>query len=830
MNKIKNYKSSPNLQGVLHFEPQSEEIQTEQNVIFADTNSDNIAAIPSFIDYTRDAQFSDDTSLQNFFSRPVKIENYTWAVNTSFFQPFNPWTLFFENKRVGNRVSNFRLARCKLHVKFVINGNPFCYGRLLASYNPNHTFDNLTKDRAFFENDLIEASQRPSVYLNPTTNEGAEMSLPFFWFENLIDLTGSSYEDMGRITLRSFGDLKMASTSTSSVQISVFAWATDVVLSVPTQFNTGTLLPQADEYSLHPVSTIASNIANLAASAVRMPIIGPYARATQFGASAIASIAQLFGYSKPVMLDSSLIQPRTKANMAVANSLDDTNKLTVDHKQEITIDPRTVGLSEIDEMTIYSIASRFSYLTRFTWTISEPTEYLLWNTIVDPCVVPRNDQENHLPSVAFVTYPFEYWRGTLRYKFDVVCTSFHKGRLKFVYDPTATALVQMPGTVSAEYNVAFTKVVDISDTQSIIIDVPWGQPTTYGYHLAFPNASPAFDTSRLSYTSYINMFGNGTLSVYVVNELQTPSATEGLDISILVSVAAGPDYEVACPTSKYISSMRLTPDENLVELLPQSQEFSTKTIPINDATNLIHFGESIRSIRQLLKRYVFSEYIPMSDKDPPNSIMTSFCRYPMPLDGGYLTGNPTQVMPVYSTALGPYVYSANTYLNYFTHAYGGWRGSIRYLVNTADAGCCNVSTIISHDNSGAAPYISYTDSYTICEVCNPTPSAALSLIYNFTQFETEGHAGLSIQNNSVNTTHSVELPYYSKYRFTPAKHTTYYQPTSDPFSRNWYFNMRGQNVPKEANAALYCAAGDDFSLHMFLGSPVQYAQIAYPAL
>lgn len=828
MNTQINFERYPTLQGALSFEPQSEQYQKEQNVIFSDTSDENIATIPSFIDYTRDVQHTDDTSLENFFSRPVKVKNFTWPVNTSLFELFNPWQLFFENKRVGNRISNFRLARCKLHVKFVINGNPFCYGRLLASYNPNHTFDTLTKDRAFFEHDLIEASQRPSVYLNPTRNEGAELALPFFWFENLIDITGASYQDMGIISLRSIGNLLMASSSTSSVQISVFVWATDVVLSVPTQFNTGVLLPQADEYALRPVSTIASNIANMAAQATRIPVIGPYAKATQMGASAIASIAQLFGFSKPVMLESNLIQPRTKANMAVSNSLDDTNKLTIDQKQEITVDPRTVGLSDADEMSISSIASRPSYLTRFWWTVAEPTEWLLWNTIVDPCVTPRTGQENHLPAVAFTTFPFDYWRGTLRYTFDIVCTGFHKGRLKFVYDPTATATIQNFGTVSAEYNVAFTKIIDISDTQSITIDVPWGQPTTYGHHANFPNDTPAFDTARLNYTSYVNLYGNGTLSVYVVNELQTPSATEGVEIFILVSVSAGPDFEVAAPTSKYISKMRLFPDKNLEGLMPQSQEFRTNTISTTDATNLIHFGESIRSTRQLLKRYVFSEFVPISDKDSPNSLVSTFCRQSLPLDGGYVPGN-VYNMPVYSTALGPYVYAANTYLNYFTHAFGGWRGSIRYMVSTADAGCCNVSTMVTHDNTGSYPYSDFVDSYTICDICNPTPSAALSLIYNFYQYTAEGHPGMSVQNNSVNTTHSFELPYYSHYRFTPAKTSThYFGNTTDTFSRNWYFTVRGQNIPKEANAAIYCAAGDDFSLHMFLGAPVLYAQISYP--
>jgi len=62
----------------------------------------------------------------------------------------------------------------------LISGNSFYYGRALVSYNPFLLRDDVTRNRAFFEQDLVGASQKPHFMLDPTTSQGGEMMLPFF--------------------------------------------------------------------------------------------------------------------------------------------------------------------------------------------------------------------------------------------------------------------------------------------------------------------------------------------------------------------------------------------------------------------------------------------------------------------------------------------------------------------------------------------------------------------------------------------------------------------------------------------------------------------------
>jgi len=115
-----------------------------QNVAFTEQHEPYLYDTEAPVDPTRNLQCTDDATLDNFFSRPIKVADYEWSVTTNLWQQLNPWSLFFENPRVINRIVNYNLLRAKLKMKLVINGSGFHYGRALASYKPMHTLDDLS--------------------------------------------------------------------------------------------------------------------------------------------------------------------------------------------------------------------------------------------------------------------------------------------------------------------------------------------------------------------------------------------------------------------------------------------------------------------------------------------------------------------------------------------------------------------------------------------------------------------------------------------------------------------------------------------------------------
>lgn len=182
---------------------------------------------------------SDDTMYQgaitatndNVLKRPVKLTSVTWNIGSNLVFSFNPWKEFLENPLVINRLAHYKMLRGKMRVRFLINGNPFYYGRAMASYLPlagiDQTFDT-DADYAF----IVSASQRIHGYINPTTSQGCDLELPFIWPRNFLDIAKSEWDSMGSVTITTINALRHANNATDPVTISVFAYMEDFVLTL----------------------------------------------------------------------------------------------------------------------------------------------------------------------------------------------------------------------------------------------------------------------------------------------------------------------------------------------------------------------------------------------------------------------------------------------------------------------------------------------------------------------------------------------------------------------------------------------------------------------
>jgi hypothetical protein len=294
-------------------------------------------------------------------------------------------------------------------VKFLINGNSFYYGRAGAFYTPLPNRDDV--DDTGSQISLIGMSQRPKIFLDPTTNKGGTLELPFFWPYNAFSIPDVDWRAMGRINVQGFTALQHMQNSDQPITITVFAWATDVSLSVPTSVNMSGLDPQMamDEYD-GPVSKPANVLAASAGRLANAPVIGPYALATQLAASAVAAIARIFGYSRPAQIDAPNRMIHYPAGIfAPTNIPDVAQKLTLDVKQETTIDPRVMGLSDVDELSLSSFIQRESFLTSFSYSQIDAPDQTLFTTWVTPCLWDKETEPEsqtkyhptHLPMLCF---------------------------------------------------------------------------------------------------------------------------------------------------------------------------------------------------------------------------------------------------------------------------------------------------------------------------------------------------------------------------------------------------------------------------------------------
>lgn len=813
-----------------------------QNVAFIDKNAGVGDTRGTYSDDVRDIGFNQDVNLQNVFSRPVKIHKQDWVVGNGFYFKLNPWKLFWEDPVNFERIKYFMNLRCTLKVKFIVNGNAFYFGRAIASYNPMGSLDQLSSNRSWVDADLVQASQKPHIFLNPTLSQGGELELPFFYPRNALSIPEKEWDSMGEVTVHAMQPLGHVNSGDQAVTVSVFAWAENVKFAIPTQTApanpvstlNGRLLgiPEADEYGTGPISKPATTVARWANMLTMIPPIAPFARATEIGAKAAAGIASIFGYSKTLKLTSSTYNPQLRTSLATTNVEDETQKLTVDIKQELTLDPCTTGIQADDELTITGIASRESYLTNFGWAQGDSEETLLFSTAVDPGLFvtysPGGEPtEYHLPACAFAALPFKYWRGTMKFRFQIVSSEYHKGRIKIVYDPYAAAQ-------TSAYNTAYTTIFDISEQKDFSFDVAMSQPDVYRQHLLLTDTG--FMKSDGTTPALPDPACNGTLSVYVVNELTTAgpiNPANDIEINVFVSC---PDLEVACPEPTNMEYLRVShgvagparigfPEagqegsDDVEEDSPPTNPASINSVGgVNHDTpnaNKLFFGEVIGSFRQLLKRYYFHEKIFVRATATEKVDLHRISRNILPAFPGYTqaTSNPTMS---YSLAKGSYYYANVTLINYLMHAYAGVRGGVRWMYdfkNIKSLG--NIS--MSRDNT---IYIgSAINTY------SKPLSATTFLGHSLQRTRDDTGHGAIIVDPHINSIGSVEIPWYSHRRFYPTRYKDDFKVGMGPEAVNVAFYSESQ---EPTYIDTYCAAAEDFNLFFFVGAPIFYFETEVP--
>jgi hypothetical protein len=811
----------------------SESSETQQQVVsFADQTEQWTYSIDNQLDDVHRTVDSNDADLNNFFSRPIKIASINWTVGSTFGTTINPWQLYFENLRVINRITNYNVMRSKLCVRIMINGNGFHYGRALASYRPLHNDDGMVAWRyGLVPQDTIAASQRMHVWIDPTKSQGGTLCLPYVYYKNAMSVPEQDWREMGELDIASVTTLEHANGGTDSVTISVFAWAEDVALSVPTIAEPGALAPQAleqhaneaDMASKGPISGPAAAVAKVAGTLKSVPMISKWATATEMAANATGTLARAFGMSKPV--DTGPIQsykPTYTGNMANTNVLDTSTKLTYDVKQELTIDPVATGLGPADEMSISSIASRESYLTQFQWQTTDVPETLLWNSYVSPMLfdtaAPTLGTEYHYTPMAYAALPFENWRGTIKYRFQVVASSFHKGRLKIIYEPYYNPLG------ASEYNVQYTHVIDLAKERDFTVEIDWGQEYSFLDHRDLGTIGSPFSTSFLTGARHGQV--NGLIGVYVVNDLTTPSATLS-DVSVLVSVCAGDDFEVVNPSNNLRQVTFWQPQAALEEqsdMEVADADFTTEeSAPVSADTEItmsqplhmennaqrIYYGDPVTSVRQVLKRYY--PYRAWCSTSTAGDSVMQYTLPDFPAYRGYDTGTlafDNSAAPVDPT---PYNYTLTTPLNWFTPAFLCRRGGLRYkYVYVGDTSQNQLMSV-----SREAEPVGYTASV-LTNGGGASESAAAALA---TGGMIDTSAGMIVTQVQQNPVLEVELPFFSNLRFFPA--------------RKKNFNSAGQEtnkfhrllVPKSTTATsskayAFVSTGEDFSLSFFQAVPV----------
>nr|ULG00063.1 MAG: putative structural protein [Locarnavirus sp.] len=704
--------------------------------------------------------------LAKFLSRPVLINSFVWSQTDSYVTTtsINPWYLFFNSTPIKSKLNNYSFINCKLKVKFVINASPFYAGALRFSYSPLQTLNgNTIKNDGGGE--LIPYSQRPGVWIYPQTCSGGEITLPFFYHKNWLDVTSAAdTQAMGLFTPCLFAPLTSANGVTgTSVVINIYAWAEDIKLHAPTT----KLALQSDEFDYKP-SQIASAVSAAARSLERVPILGPYMKATSMVAGKVGKAASALGFTNVPNMDTVVAQrPAAFPHNATCEVSLPTDRTVVDSKNEVSLDPRTVGLDGTDELSLAYIAGRESYIGTAILSSSDSVDKLTMGANVTPAILFSTDIANQQKPVQFTPMGylcnmFKYWRGDIIYRFKFICTRFHKGRVRITWDPKNNITTSVP-----DYTTVFNEVIDIGAEQDIEIRVPYSQDVTF-LPTYLNNGNFTMNGSSLTLDTY----SNGIITMRVVNPLSGPLATSSVAVLVFARAADNIEYAVPHnPLANNASTMNsqwtpydLQSGELVYPVAPRQVVVGNEpTIP-DPNRYLVHFGEKVSSLRPLIHR-MYRQY---QINSPPLVTGTNINivrhktsrrnKYFGYSTDAYWTGNKTVGV---GTAKMNYIRCSVPQL--VSLLFVGQRGSIthQYNIETSTynpyAAFSNV-TLSRYDGtiSPGTQFITYDN--------NVTTSANIAAAVAM-KFLDDPYSGVALTDQRLQPAITVNFPYYSNYNF-----------------------------------------------------------------
>jgi len=762
------------------------------------------------------------TKMGDFLSRPVEIVSAAIPLGDILVVNLSIWDVFTKDPTVRAKLRNFAYLRGDMHVRVVVNGSPFHYGRLLVSYQPlpdtNVALNNvmaLTATDATMKLKNCYLSQAPGAsVINVCANEPVEMVLPFISPMPMVRLwsndgnvlaAGQSFpgfENFGDLVITSINRIRSASTPASDVFLNVYAWMEEVNLGTNTASHIAIAESGRDEQKTGPIQRYSSALAMAAGKLVRVPTIGIYAMATKTVAQGLADVAAIFGWSKPVM-DTNPGYVKNQPFMNGANTIggETSKRITLDPKQGLTVDPRMVG-RDYDEMAFGTFAANQTYYDTFDWDSIDNEGSTLYSVPIYPesfkAVISTPITAVQRTPLAWLTRLFGFWHGDIVIRVEVACSRFHRGKLAIYYDPNETQASLI--TVNPSYNKNFVQILDLAETNTMDIKIRWASQCPW---LSIGGTG--------AYTK------NGILWIAPFTKLQSPDESN-VQVNLYVHAE---DFHVNFP-----SNVNTTPNRPAAGLLrgvhtdweeakaesgiDTSDDVVAVTInptTVNTSTlTLDYFGEAVVSFRSLLKRYVT---VAAAELVPAAATAPRFCVLHAPL---YPTINsPFTAVPV-----------VNIYKEIFSllrYCYIGMRGGIKYRYlhsrgsdNSTQVAFCDFMRVSrdSESNTNVPFSIAYYSAGL---------SDMMSHVSGTVTFMQATNAGIEF-----------EIPYQSTNLFCASQldSNDIAATTEQVYNKNWARNfnvtfMDYQSTGFKSFHYLDMAIGEDFNFFRFQGVPYEGA-------
>lgn len=570
-------------------------------------------------------------SIKMYFGKPTKVYNgvfaetdvaSTWSWQ-NVYDPIKTNAMYYD-KLVG--VYAFRATTV---LTLQVNANRFQSGRYMLVHLPLGGADWSDPAMASYIKmktySAMQYTQLPHVEIDLATDSQIELRIPHVTFNNACPVTKSTETSFTKYTpglfkIYPYMSLRAgASASTCGFTLWVHYEDVEIFSNMAPQMGgfenaergtSGKMFGKVKDvlgmevYTPGPVETIANKVRVISDSATRVPMLSAFAAPVSWLADIVGGVASIFGWSKPLQ-----IAPAGDTHLALFHDLpncdtkDNITSMSLTKDNRVDILPGFSGTS-VDELSIDYLKKIYAYYDVVTWNSTDLVSTQLFKYPLSPGYFMKSaTEEAHVMSlqtpIAFLSQFFHYYRGGLQFKFKIVKTEFHSGRLIFGFFPCDIPISGL-GTEATFANLDYAQktVIDVRDGVEWTMSVPYVSTT-------------AFKRNARNATSYDEWYGY--LCCYVLSPLIAPDGVTP-DIKILIEVCGADDLEFQVPLrNEYVPIIPIA-----VAAAPQMGDpLNTGTIGtmkeemhrFNDDAACI--GECVTSFRQLLKRP--GPYIPYTN-------------------------------------------------------------------------------------------------------------------------------------------------------------------------------------------------------------------------
>jgi hypothetical protein len=494
-------------------------------------------------------------SISDFLKKPIVIYDNSITTSTTGLLYDEDCTL---NVYTGGttlwdvKLRNIYGLKFKSVFTMKINGSRFDQGMVTMSFMPTGgyavntpTYDTSNRMYAYSKTQLTTMQH---VNFNINCDSSAILEIPWisaYPFLKLIPHTDNRHGTPGFLKIWVYSPL--VSESGDPVRITVWQHLEDVEYfgNAVTQSNSGEVqrisyaqvtLVQAgktrvisrkdeltrEEESTKPISGGLKLISSISSALSVVPLLSTFTEPISWVTDAMSKAAYIWGYSAPRVVSPPSFMVRSKTPY-----IGNYDKHAPAYSMGISVSNKVgpaIGFSgtDNDEMSIDYLKQIFAYTNSFTYTAAQTDEQLIFTYDLSPISGRRNivapgaygGSYVYTPA-AFLARIYQKWRGSIKLRFIMVKTEFHRGRLAFAYAPNG-------GTPTYDQtDPLLREVVDIRAGSIIEITIPF----ISNFHW--------LDNSA-------NM---GKLHVYKIDDLKTGGDQAPTDVNVLVETCMGEDAQ-----------------------------------------------------------------------------------------------------------------------------------------------------------------------------------------------------------------------------------------------------------------------------------------------